>query len=376
MCGNDFCACCSCAVGLLGEGVSAVMIGQCLCQRYAWEGGNVRGTQLLDAQLGQPRAHVDTLLDGLALGQTGKETTGEGVTGTGGVGNLVLANDVDGESLDVVVALDGNDGGLGALGDDDSTLALGVLLGQVGHVLGDGGDVLGLEVVGLSEGASLGLVADDVVPVGGGLVELVLEELADEGSGEREHEDLVLGSGLLGEGQDGGDRDGQVVTTDKVDLGLLDEVPVLLQVLDLVAVGSSEIGAHATVVASDDDTAATGGLFVVVTVDGAETDLLVGLDELLGVLVLANASNKDNRLGGKDVLGTSGGVLGGATGVQVDLEVLEQVLVEAHVLLFGQDGVVGLESILLEQLLVADGLDVQEGVLETEDFVLARHFDV
>jgi hypothetical protein len=344
-------------------------------RRYG-KGQNARGTQLLDAQLGQPRAHVDTLLNALALGHTSEETTSEGVTGTSGVGNLVLADNVNGERLDIVVALDGNDGGLGALGDDDGTLALGVLLGQVGHVLGDGGNVLGVEVVSGSEGAGLGLVANNVVPVGGGLVELVLEELADEGGGEREHEDLVLSSGLLGESQDGGDRDSQVVTTDKVDLGLLDEVPVLLQVLDLVAVGSGEIGAHATVVAGDDDTAATGGLLVVVAVDGAETDLLVGLDQLLGVLVLADTSNKDNRVGGKDVLGTSSGVLGGTTGVQVDLEVVEQVVVETHVLLFGQDGVVRLEAILLEQLLVTNSLDIQERVLETEDFVLARHCDI
>lgn len=283
---------------------------------------------------------------------------------------------MDREGLDVVLTLDGNDGGLGALSDDDGTLALSVLLGQVGHVLGDGRDVFGVEVVGGGEGASLGFVANDVVPVRRGLVELVLEELGNERSGQREHENLVLSSGLLGESHDGGDRDGQVVATDKVDLGLLDKVPVLLQVLDLVAVGSGEVGAHATVVASDDDTAATGGLLVVVAVDSAETDLLVGLDQLLSILVLADASNKDDRVGGKDVLGTSGGVLGGATGVQVDLVVLEQVLVEAHVLLLSQDGIVGLESILLQQLLVADGLDVQEGVLKAEDLVLAGHFNV
>lgn len=283
---------------------------------------------------------------------------------------------MDGEGLDVVLALDGNDGGLSALGDDDGTLALGVLLGQVGHVLGDGRDVFGVEVVRSSEGASLGLVANNVVPVGRSLVELVLEELGNERSGQREHENLVLGSGLLSESHDGGDRDGQVVATNEVDLGLLDKVPVLLQVLDLVAVGGGKVGAHATVVASDDDTTATGGLLLVVAVDGAETDLLVSLDQLLSVLVLANASNKDDRVGGEDVLGTSGGVLGGTTSVEVDLVVLEQVLVEAHVLLLSQDGIVGLESILLQQLLVADGLDVQERVLEAEDLVLARHFDI
>jgi hypothetical protein len=87
---------------------------------------------------------------------------------------------VDGERLDLILALDGNNGGLGTLGDDGNTLALLVLLGKVGEVLGDGGNVGGLEVVRLGVGGGLGLVTDDVVPVGSGLVELLLEELGNE----------------------------------------------------------------------------------------------------------------------------------------------------------------------------------------------------
>ena len=45
----------------------------------------------------------------------------------------------------------------------------------------DGGDVGCVEGVGGGVGAGFGLVADEVVPVGGGLVEGGGEELGDEG---------------------------------------------------------------------------------------------------------------------------------------------------------------------------------------------------
>ena len=152
----------------------------------------VPGTLLTDGQSGEPLAHVDGALERLALGNTGEEASSEGVTGTSGVGDLGLVDLVDGESLDLILALDGNNGGLSALGDDSNTLALLVLLGKVGEVLGDGGDVGGLEVVGLGVGGSLGLVADDVVPVGSGLIELLLEELGNEGSVQGESERLLV----------------------------------------------------------------------------------------------------------------------------------------------------------------------------------------
>ena len=150
------------------------------------------GTLLTDGQSGEPLSHVDGALERLALGNTGEEAGGEGVASTGGVGDLGLVDLVDGEGLDLILALDGNNGGLSALGDDGNTLALLVLLGKVGQVLGDGGNVGGLEIVRLGVGGSLGLVTDDVVPVGSGLVELLLEELRNERCVQGESERLLF----------------------------------------------------------------------------------------------------------------------------------------------------------------------------------------
>lgn len=166
---------------------------------------NSRWTQLLDAQASEPLAHVDALLEVLALDETGNEAAGEGVTGAVGVGDLLLGDGVDGEGLDIGLALGGDDGRLGALGDDDDTLALLVGLRQVGNLLGDGSHVGGVarQVVRGRVGLGLGLVADQVVPVLGRFVQGVLEELGDKGRRHIDDEDLVVGSGLLAEGHDG-----------------------------------------------------------------------------------------------------------------------------------------------------------------------------
>lgn len=51
--------------------------------------------------------------------------------------------------------------------------------------------------MGARVGGGLALVADDVVPVGGGGVEGVLEELGDEGRRDVDDEGLVVGGGFL-----------------------------------------------------------------------------------------------------------------------------------------------------------------------------------
>lgn len=133
------------------------------------------------------------------MDETSYEATSEGVAGTIGVVDLVSTNSVDGELLDLILTLESDDGRVRALGDYGNAGPLGVLLGQIGEGLGDGGNVLGNagEVVGVSVGGGLGLVADYVVPVRGGGVEWVLEELGDEGRRKVDDERLVLGCGLL-----------------------------------------------------------------------------------------------------------------------------------------------------------------------------------
>lgn len=153
-------------------------------------GLRVRGTQLLDAELGEPLAHVDGLLERLALDDTGDETTGKGITGTVGVVDLVFGDCVHGDFLDIDVAAvlcaDGN-GGVGALGDDDGPWSVGVLLGQAGNLLRNFLDILGLVTVGFGECGGFGLVANENVDVWQNLVERVLEELRNEGRGKVEN---------------------------------------------------------------------------------------------------------------------------------------------------------------------------------------------
>lgn len=110
---------------------------------------------------------------------------------------------------------------------------------------------------------------------------------------------------MLTEGEDGGDADSQVEATDVEGLCVLNEAPDLggLEVLELVVVGGTEIGDHGAVVASDGDSATTGGVGLVNSVLGADTGLgAAGLDELIGSSVLTNTSDVDHGLGGEDVL--------------------------------------------------------------------------
>lgn len=46
-------------------------------------------------------------------------------------------------------------------------------------------------------------------------------------------------------------------------------------------------------------------------------------------------------------------VLSGTTSDELGVVVLEQIFVETHVLLLGEDGVVGLQAVLLEELLIS-----------------------
>lgn len=182
---------------------------------------------------------------------------------------------------------------------------------------------------------------------------------------------LVLSGSLLTKRDDGGHADSQVVATDVVDLGLLDQRPDLglLEVLNLVLVGSSKVGAHAAVVASDDNTTLTGGLSLIDTVLGVDTGLLASLLEDVTVLVLTDTTDVDNGLLREHVLitlsipilsileikrafntylSTTSGVLGGTTGDQLGVAG-NQVLVDTHVLVLSEDSIIGLQTILLQE---------------------------
>jgi hypothetical protein len=115
---------------------------------------------------------------------------------------------------------------------------------------------------------------------------------------------LVVCSGFSGKSKDSWDGDCQVVATDVVDLGLLNERPDvgLLEMVELVFVGGSEVGDHAAVVAGNDNTAFSSGLDFVDAVFSVHASGLAGLCQDIGVLVFADATNVDDRVLGEDVL--------------------------------------------------------------------------
>lgn len=110
--------------------------------------------------------------------------------GDGVLGDLAYSELLD---LDLTIGLNrGCYSRQGTLGDNSNTRTAGVLLRELSKLLGDLDNIVGTPAVTLGVGTSLSLVAEGVVSVRQDGVELVLEELRDERSGEGEHEYLPL----------------------------------------------------------------------------------------------------------------------------------------------------------------------------------------
>jgi len=168
---------------------------------------NSRWAKLLNAQLRQPLSHCHTSLQRLALHHTGQETTSKRIASAIGITNALALNRQHREDTHIRLALRSHQRRLRALRDDSDAAAQCVGLWQVGQVARNGGQVGGVEGMGLRVGECLGFVANDVVPEGGACVHGVFEELRDEWRREGEGEDFVLGGGLVGELHDGGGAD-------------------------------------------------------------------------------------------------------------------------------------------------------------------------
>lgn len=114
-----------------------------------------------------------------------------------------------------------------------------------------------------------------------------------------------------------------------VEVGVLGELPDLglLEMLNVVEVGGAEVGAERPVHAGDDGAAAAGGGLGVDAVLDAQADLLDGIAQDGGVLVVAHTAEVDDAVRRQDVLGATGRVLGGATGNELRVVIVEQLLV-------------------------------------------------
>lgn len=113
-------------------------------------------------------------------------------------------------------------------------------------------------------------------------------------------------------------------TTNVVDLGVLNELPDLrlLQVINIIMVGSTKVGAETSVVAGDDGTTSAGLLLGVDSVLDSEASLLDSIVENGRVLVVTGTTKVDNAVGRKDVLGTSSTVLSSTTGNELGVVVV------------------------------------------------------
>jgi hypothetical protein len=104
-----------------------------------------RRSELLDAQLREPLAHVDGVLKRLALDDTSNKASSESITGSVGVVDAVSANGMDWHLLDFSTAAllcSNGDSGVGALSDDHSPGTLRVLLGTLSNDLRNLLDIL------------------------------------------------------------------------------------------------------------------------------------------------------------------------------------------------------------------------------------------
>jgi hypothetical protein len=130
---------------------------------------------------------------------------------------------------------------------------------------------------------------------------------------------------------------GEVEATNVVHPGVLHEAPDfrLLQVVDVIVVGSSEVSAETPVVASNDNTTATSLDGLLDAVLDTQTSGLDGIVQNGRVLVVTGATNVHDAVGRQHVLGATRRVLGSSASDELGVVVVEEVFVERLVLLLG-----------------------------------------
>lgn len=159
------------------------------------------------------------------------------------------------------------------------------------------------------------------------------------------------------------------------ELGIVGELLDLwcLEVSLVELLGRTKAGDEAPVVASDDDSARTSGVLGRDLVRAPQAFAIIRGPELLSQIVVANSAKVSGRVLGEDVLSCSRSVLCRTSGNILDLVVLDDVLVDALVLRLDQDGVIGLEVVLLQHFLAIPDGHVQQRVAEGDEVEFARH---
>ncbi len=113
--------------------------------------------------------------------------------------NLVLANLMHFKLPHLTLSLHRHHGGCGPLCDHDGALTLPVLLGEPRYIPRDLLDIMRRQIVCIGITAGFGLVANEIIPIRGRLIQLLCEELRDKWRAEAQDENLIFGRGFLGQ---------------------------------------------------------------------------------------------------------------------------------------------------------------------------------
>lgn len=150
-------------------------------------------------------ALVDSRGQVVTSGEGGEECTYERVTSSVSVNDRALINWCHRDVLDgaLFTRLASHDNsGLGTHGDNHLTWAGHICLLGGGNNLGSTNTISGLKTISLGKSSAFVLVAEDVLRVLDGLFDLIHEEHDNEGGGEVEAKDLVIGGGKLANSAD------------------------------------------------------------------------------------------------------------------------------------------------------------------------------
>ena len=121
--------------------------------------------------------------------------------------------------------------------------------------------------------------------------------------------------------------------------------------------------AHGAMVSRDHHATSPCGLLLVDPVLDVDALLFASLAQGVGVFVFAHAADVPDGVGRQHVRGATCSVLGTAAGDEFCIAVMEQFVIEGHVLGFGEDGVVDLEVVLLQQVIVAGARRISSGTV-------------
>jgi len=294
---------------------------------------------------------ADALLDIAALEACSKETTGESITSTVGVNDFLGRHDRSLESHDILTNCNADI--ISTASNDNHAVVSEVLLDLSCDSLSDSSRSILLPAHSGSNSSSLSLVAKDDIRIGKNAEERLGEELADERSRERNTERLVSRNGILRDMEERVGSNRQEVALDEVLLSRLPESLVLrlLEVLNVVLVGSSKVSNHGAVLSLDQDSAGTSGGSLVNQVLDTDTICSSALAKDLCVCIITNAAevHSGTRLL-EHPLSNADGVLARTTSYVLRGEgLLGDLFEEREVLVLSEDSVRALQAVPVKE---------------------------